>query len=680
MKNKLCIFIASMLIAFTGAHAQNTFPSTGSVGIGTTTPNASSLLDVTSTTKGVLLPRMTKTQRDAIPTPATGLMIYQTNNTPGFYYYSGTAWTAVSSKGVNKSLSNLTAPTAVNVDLLPGVHNTLNLGSASFGWKNIYASGSYYIGTSKVLDITGSNNTFLGNTGNTTNTGTNNTFLGNSAGYSNTTGYNNTANGSHALSSNTTGYENTATGLNALANNTTGTYNTANGSLALLSNTTGYANTASGMNALVYNTTGYYNTANGFQALYSNSTGSANTSNGYLALFSNTTGIDNTAIGSQALNSNTTGIANTANGFQALFSNTTGYANIASGANALFSNTTGIDNTANGYQALFSNTTGYVNTASGEGALYYNTTGAGNTASGYYASFGSGTLNNTSCFGYFSGGAVNASNRVEIGNTSVSVIAGQVGFSTYSDERIKDNIKEDVPGLAFISKLRPVTYNLNIHKENAMIYKGTKKDEAVWDTKYDIEKIKMTGFLAQDVEKAAKESGYDFSGVQKPANPDELYSLRYSDFVMPLVKAVQELDQENGKLKIENGDQQKQIDELNSKVDQLQSSIENQKSSMTDGFAELKTLNSKPETILGQNIPNPFDNSTLIPFRIPKDCKDASIMITNTSTSEVISVIPISCNEDHVSIDAGTLASGTYSYTMYVDGKMIDTKSMVILR
>ena len=50
----------------------------------------------------------------------------------------------------------------------------------------------------------------------------------------------------------------------------------------------------------------------------------------------------------------------------------------------------------------------------------------------------------------------------------------------------------------------------------------------------------MTGFLAQDVEKAAKESGYDFSGVQIPANPDELYSLRYSDFVMPLVKAVQE--------------------------------------------------------------------------------------------------------------------------------------------
>ena len=45
------------------------------------------------------------------------------------------------------------------------------------------------------------------------------------------------------------------------------------------------------------------------------------------------------------------------------------------------------------------------------------------------------------------------------------------------------------------------------------------------------------------MEKAAKESGYDFSGVQIPANPNELYSIRYSDFVMPLVKAVQEQQQ-----------------------------------------------------------------------------------------------------------------------------------------
>ena len=72
------------------------------VGINNPTPDASAALDVTSTTQGMLVPRMTKAQRDVInlvsgvSTPATGLLIYQTDNTAGFYYYNGTAWTSVS--------------------------------------------------------------------------------------------------------------------------------------------------------------------------------------------------------------------------------------------------------------------------------------------------------------------------------------------------------------------------------------------------------------------------------------------------------------------------------------------------------------------------------------------------------------------------------------------------------
>src|SRR5215218_4090660 len=92
---KQCFAISIGLLFFNFyAHAQtNIFPSTGSAGIGTTTPNASSILDMVSTSKGLLIPRMTKVQRDAIGSPATGLMIFQTNNTPGFYYYTGSAWT-----------------------------------------------------------------------------------------------------------------------------------------------------------------------------------------------------------------------------------------------------------------------------------------------------------------------------------------------------------------------------------------------------------------------------------------------------------------------------------------------------------------------------------------------------------------------------------------------------------
>lgn len=67
------------------------------VGIGTTSPNASSELEIASplNDKGVLIPRMTQAQRNLIALPATSLLIYQTDNTPGFYYYNGTIWVGI---------------------------------------------------------------------------------------------------------------------------------------------------------------------------------------------------------------------------------------------------------------------------------------------------------------------------------------------------------------------------------------------------------------------------------------------------------------------------------------------------------------------------------------------------------------------------------------------------------
>lgn len=62
------------------------------VGIGTTTPDASSILEIQSTTSGLLIPRMTEVQRLAIGAPATGLLVYETDTTPGFWYYDGGSW------------------------------------------------------------------------------------------------------------------------------------------------------------------------------------------------------------------------------------------------------------------------------------------------------------------------------------------------------------------------------------------------------------------------------------------------------------------------------------------------------------------------------------------------------------------------------------------------------------
>ena len=66
------------------------------VGIGTTNPDASAILDVTETTRGILIPRMTAAQKTAIVAPAQGLLVYQTNSAQGFYYFDGTAWNYLS--------------------------------------------------------------------------------------------------------------------------------------------------------------------------------------------------------------------------------------------------------------------------------------------------------------------------------------------------------------------------------------------------------------------------------------------------------------------------------------------------------------------------------------------------------------------------------------------------------
>jgi hypothetical protein len=87
--------------------------NTGGVGLGNTGPNASALLDLTSTSKGMLAPRMTQAQRNAIGTPATGLLLYQTDNTPGYYTYNGAAW-------VGPFQTSASAATVTSVDVSGG--------------------------------------------------------------------------------------------------------------------------------------------------------------------------------------------------------------------------------------------------------------------------------------------------------------------------------------------------------------------------------------------------------------------------------------------------------------------------------------------------------------------------------------------------------------------------------
>lgn len=363
----------------------------------------------------------------------------------------------------------------------------------------------------------------------------------------------NTAIGNYALKANTTGYDNVAMGSNALSNNATGWGNVAIGYSAMLNFGTGGRNIGIGYLALagssiLDNNTAQDNIAIGYQAMANTTTGGGNEAIGQSALYNNTSGQNNQALGSFALPTNTSGSNNIAISNGALVSNTTGSSNVAIGAHALYNNIVGNFNTAIGTSTLSNagsgNTTANNNTALGYYAGTSFTTGSNNTYLGYQANNASFTdaISNVTAIGAYA--VVNASNKVRIGDATVTMIEGQVPFSTPSDGRFKNNITEEIKGLDFIMRLRPVVYNLDTRQYDQFIMKNMKdslRQEIM--SKKDYSKstaMRHTGLIAQEVETATQQSGYNFDGLHIPQNGDESYSISYSLLTVPLIKAVQE--------------------------------------------------------------------------------------------------------------------------------------------
>lgn len=192
------------------------------VGIGTSSPDASAALELSATTKGFLPPRMTATQRTAIGTPATGLMVYQTDGTAGLYAYNGSAWIAqsdwYSNTGVPASSFALVVPASItssataNYGIGANALNALTVGDGNVALGHDAAksvTNALYntaVGYSALSATTGSGNTALGRSTGTTNTsGSNNTFLGQSsnASVNNLTNATAIGNGAEVSASNT---------------------------------------------------------------------------------------------------------------------------------------------------------------------------------------------------------------------------------------------------------------------------------------------------------------------------------------------------------------------------------------------------------------------------------------------------------------------------------------------
>lgn len=439
MKNFYIIFL---LCIFNSSFSQ--------VGIGTTTPKGA--LDVSSTTQGFLLPRVSLTASNiASPiinpaggTLSIGTMVYNTatagifpnNVIPGYYYWNGLNWVRLNAdsswlingnNGTNATTNFL--GTLDDVDLIFKRNNIksggLNSSNTSFGVESLSntattAQRTVAIGVNALKNLS---------------TGNDNIAVGFGSLEANTNGLQNIAIGTAALSYNSSGSYNTAIGYEALTRNASGILNTAVGNSSLFNNLVGNNNVGLGYSALQRNFSGSYNVGVGTNAVYNNQTGNNNVGIGESALERNTSGSNNVAIGALSLFNNQSSSNNTSIGHESQLNNLTGQSNTSLGYQSLYTNSGGNNNTAVGYQSLFSNQSGSRNTTFGEGSGYNITSGNNNTFIGYNTGTTISTGSNNTLIGSNISLPAATSNNIVLadgaGNRRINVDAtGNVGIAT----------------------------------------------------------------------------------------------------------------------------------------------------------------------------------------------------------------------------------------------------------
>jgi len=599
----------SLILGGTGANAV-------SVGIGNTAPDASAVLDVTSTAKGGLLPRMTTAQKNAIATPATGLIVYD-NTLNQLQVYDGTTWSVmnyvhptgdgnlhVPATGTTNSGKVLTAGTTAGS--LSWLTPTTGTVTGVTGTAPIVSSG----GTAPAISISAATTSTAGSmssadklkldgiaSGATANTGTvTSASITTANGISGTVATNTTTPAitltlgaitpaSVAATGGLSGTQITstiATGTAPLV--ITSTTSVANlsigGNAATATNATNAANTTvvddNSTSAAYYPTWVTTNTGNAPQKVSSTkmtfnpSSGVLTTAGGFAKtggtasqfLKANGT-VDATVYLSTASSWNISGNAGTTAGTN--FIGTTDDKDVVfkrAGVQAGLLNSA-LSSTSWGVGALNASNTGYSNTAIGTSSLSNNSTGSNNVAIGTYALTQNATGNDNIAIGSTSNsglmGTYSTSNNITIGSgtwvpdrNADNQVVIGNSSITYAGIQVAWTITSDS---RWKDSIRTLPYGLNmVNKLRPVDY--VRKNNKV--------KTRETGFIAQDVEKVLNDLGYTKQGMLIKDDRGFM-SLRYNDFIPVLTKAIQEQQEQIEKLKVKADkvdDLQKQINEL----------------------------------------------------------------------------------------------------------------------
>ncbi len=237
-----------------------------------------------------------------------------------------------------------------------------------------------------------------------------------------------------------------------------------------------------------------------------------------------------------------------------------------------------------------------------------------------------------------------------------------------SDARLKTIDGAYTKGLQDILKLKTISYH----------YKN------VGDRKFDEKTLaaQAVGFSAQDVQKVFPEAvGTDADGY---------LNLNIHPILIASINSIQELktqidakDATISKQQAQLDKQQAQIDLLLQKFDQLDSRQQqccNASSQTSRTINQNETVTAAETASLEQNAPNPVNNTTVIKYHLPSSVKEAQMMITDAKGTVIKTILLNAKANGQVTLTAGSLATGTYFYTLLTDGRKVASKEMQIIK
>lgn len=222
-------------------------------------------------------------------------------------------------------------------------------------------------------------------------------------------------------------------------------------------------------------------------------------------------------------------------------------------------------------------------------------------------------------------------------------------WSVFSDKRLKTDIKDFEDGLSELMKINPVTFRYT--KE---LLENNNKE--------------FVGVIAQEVQEVApymteKSEIYDTNGEVKSS---DYLSVDPNAFTYMLINAVQEQQE-----LIE--DQNDIIEKLTKRMDALENGLGN-----INNDQEVE-LSDEGLAKLNQNEPNPFSEETTINYSIPRGAKSATLVVTNLN-GQVIKNVRLDLDSSQIKVKAYELSSGTYVYSLLVDGNLTQTKKMILTK